>query len=270
MVSWKAKSTSFRTSADGVRQGRRLPNALLIGGRGTYACHLAFLVEIWDFLRSGKAFTVDYIKRQKICHFNNIRNDASGGVCVLVGTTLIVLTRIPLLILSTCSKLCLWCIGKTPEQQKAYKFTSMSAFITKNEHIFVNPCLNPRSHFQWLKLRIPDNPSERGPEGTKPENDDESSDSSDDENEDPSKPTSLQSQTTHRWSNLPTDQSKIPLEERIKNAIQNSFQKHKTTLSLKNIGMGPTLPLHICRLNYVVCPSIHQETVFLRSKVKPH
>jgi hypothetical protein len=32
------------------------------------------------------AFTVDYIKRQKICHFNNIRNDATGGVCVLVGT----------------------------------------------------------------------------------------------------------------------------------------------------------------------------------------
>jgi len=31
------------------------------------------------------AFTVDYIKRQRICHFNNIRNDASGGVCVLVG-----------------------------------------------------------------------------------------------------------------------------------------------------------------------------------------
>jgi len=47
-------------------------------------------------------------------------------------------------------------------------------------------------------------------------------------------------------------QSKVPLEERIKNAIQNSFQKHKTTLSLKNLGMGPTLPLHICRLNYVV------------------
>ncbi len=46
--------------------------------------------------------------------------------------------------------------------------------------------------------------------------------------------------------------SKIPLEERIKNAIQNSFQKHKTTLSLKNVGMGPSLPLHICRLNYVV------------------
>lgn len=152
------------------------------------------------------AFTVDYIKRQKICHFNNIRNDAGGGVCVLV--------------------------GKTPEQQKAYKFTSMSAFITKNEHIFVNPCLNPRSHFQWLKLRIPDNPSERGAEA-KADVDEDEEDSSDDEHEDPS-------------------QSKVPLEERIKNAIQNSFQKHKTTLSLKNLGMGPTLPLHICRLNYVV------------------
>jgi hypothetical protein len=75
--------------------------------------------------------------------------------------------------------------GKTPEQQKAYKFTSMSAFITKNEHIFVNPCLNPRSHFQWLKLRIPDNPSERGAEA-KADVDEDEEDSSDDEHEDPS------------------------------------------------------------------------------------
>jgi len=153
------------------------------------------------------AFTVDYIKRQRICHFNNIRNDASGGVCVLV--------------------------GKTAEQQKAYKFTSMSAFIIKNEHIFVNPCLNPRSHFQWLKLRIPDNSSGQGAEAKADADDDEEEEESEEEPEEPG-------------------QSKAPLEERIKNAIQSSFQKHKTTLSFKNLGIGPTLPLHICRLNYVV------------------
>jgi Leucine-rich repeat (LRR) protein len=55
----------------------------------------------------------------------------------------------------------------------------------------------------------------------------------------------------------------VPLEERIKNAIQNSFQKHKTTLSLKNLGMGPTLPLHICRLNYVVRVTPAQEPMLL-------
>jgi len=31
------------------------------------------------------AFTVDYIKQGKICHFNNIKNDPQGGVCVFVG-----------------------------------------------------------------------------------------------------------------------------------------------------------------------------------------
>jgi hypothetical protein len=162
------------------------------------------------------AFTVDYIKRNKICHFNNIRNDPSGGVCVLV--------------------------GKTPDQQKSYKFTSMNAFITKNEHIFVNPCLNPRSHFQWLKLRIPDS-NENSGVGSKKlsanDNDEEEDETDDDEDDDDEE-------------NEDPAESKIPTEERVKNAIQNAFQKNKAQLSLKNLGIGPQLPLHICRLNYVV------------------
>lgn len=122
------------------------------------------------------AFTVDYIKRQKICHFNNIRNDASGGVCVLVGACVCCSLLVP------ASQAHPKGTGKTPEQQKAYKFTSMSAFITKNEHIFVNPCANPRSHFQWLKLRIPESPSERAE--AKADAEDEEEDSSEDEHED--------------------------------------------------------------------------------------
>eukprot|EP01087_Luapelamoeba_hula_P001780 TRINITY_DN1158_c5_g1_i3.p1 TRINITY_DN1158_c5_g1~~TRINITY_DN1158_c5_g1_i3.p1 ORF type:complete len:1011 (+),score=196.48 TRINITY_DN1158_c5_g1_i3:393-3035(+) len=147
------------------------------------------------------AFTVDYIKGGKIHHFNNIKNDPSGGVCVFV--------------------------GKSPEQHKAYKFTSMSAFISKNAHIFVNPCHNPRSHFQWLKLRIP-----------KPDDDDAGSGvnktrSGDEEVEN-------------------EHDMRIPVEERVKNAIQNAFKRKKNTLSLRGIGLGPTLPLHVCNLSYVV------------------
>jgi hypothetical protein len=77
--------------------------------------------------------------------------------------------------------------GKTPDQQKSYKFTSMNAFITKNEHIFVNPCPNLRSHFQWLKLRIPEN-SDNAAAGSKNttndnDNDDDEQDSEEDEEE---------------------------------------------------------------------------------------
>ncbi|KAL6046391.1 Rap1 GTPase-activating protein 1, variant 2 [Balamuthia mandrillaris] len=140
------------------------------------------------------AFTVDYIKRKKICHFNNIRNDPEGGVKVFVGKG---------------------------AQQQTYKFTSMHAFIHKNEHIFIHPCLNPRSHFQWLKLRIPSSSSdgsfgeatsdeETGPAGSTP-------------------------------------------EERVKNAIQAAFKtENKGTLSLRGLGITGTLPAHICRLTYVV------------------
>lgn len=146
------------------------------------------------------AFTVDYIKQGKVCHFNNIKNDPQGGVCVFV--------------------------GKTPETQKAYKFTSMAAFISKNSHIFVVPCLNPRSHFQWLKLRIPKLEEEKA------------------------------EASSSRVQEVETDESeldpKVPVEEKVKNAIQNSFRRNKTTLSLRNIGIGPALPTHICNLTYVV------------------
>ena len=69
-------------------------------------------------------FTVDYLKGNKISHFNNIRNDTEGGIKVVTGKG---------------------------EGKKTYKYTNLSSFITRNKHIFIVPCMNARSHFQWLK-----------------------------------------------------------------------------------------------------------------------
>lgn len=67
---------------------------------------------------------MDYLKGNKISHFNNIRNDMEGGIKVVTGKG---------------------------ENKKIYKYTKLSTFISRNKHIFIVPCMNARSHFHWLK-----------------------------------------------------------------------------------------------------------------------
>lgn len=73
------------------------------------------------------AFTVDYIKGGKICHFNNIRNDPDAGIEVMVGR---------------------------PPAQHTYKYSNLNTFVTKNQHIFGEPCVNHESAFHRLQLRL--------------------------------------------------------------------------------------------------------------------
>jgi len=157
------------------------------------------------------AFTVDYIKKQKICRFNNIRNDPTGGVEVVVGR---------------------------PPRQQAYKYSTMDTFITKNSHIFQRPALNARSHFQWLKLRIPSAGSIKvsGPGGGGSGNN--ANDSSSDE--------------ANAKDNLPgVDQNSTP-EEKMASAIQHSYRTDRTTLSLKGFGIGPSVPPQVFVLKFLI------------------
>eukprot|EP01088_Endostelium_zonatum_P011791 TRINITY_DN25951_c0_g1_i2.p1 TRINITY_DN25951_c0_g1~~TRINITY_DN25951_c0_g1_i2.p1 ORF type:complete len:1030 (-),score=224.70 TRINITY_DN25951_c0_g1_i2:18-3107(-) len=153
------------------------------------------------------AFTVDYIKKQKICRFNNIRNDPTGGVEVVVGR---------------------------PPRQQAYKYSTMDTFITKNAHIFQRPALNARSHFQWLKLRIP--AAGLKTSGAAGANNNQNDSSSDETPKD----------------NIPgVDQNSTP-EEKLAAAIQHSYRTDKTVLSAKGFGLTGALPPQVCVLKFLI------------------
>lgn len=44
-------------------------------------------------------------------------------------------------------------VGRPPEQQ-VYKYSNLSTFIMKNQHIFGEPCINPASEFHKLQQRF--------------------------------------------------------------------------------------------------------------------
>jgi RAP1 GTPase activating protein 1 len=235
------------------------------------------------------AFTVDYIKSNKICHFNNIRNDPTGGVDVVV--------------------------GQQPNQQ-TYKYSNLSTFISKNQHIFKDACVNNRSQFQVLKQRLANPQSYRslddflaGPfptnsfhDASSDEYSTEESDTGDEEDEDESVDTEEPMSPRHSPRNSPDpkrqdlkkrgsgdkkttkkskdDAKKVVKKEKSRSSLlKNKFRKKqkakievapeeldprydqlieeayssdKRSLDLKAANLGPTFPGQVCHLEDLV------------------
>lgn len=159
------------------------------------------------------AFTVDYVKDGKLCHFNNIRNDPKGGVQVIV--------------------------GKPPKQQ-IYKYSSLSAFVGKNKHLFAYPCTNPRSHFQWMKVQIPAADSvdhARGLAASAPATPDIS-----------------------HTAGTP-EEKEDARKQRVTNAIQKAYKLNGGVLELRGFGLGPSVPSQIVMLKYLTSLDLSRNAI---------
>ncbi len=98
----------------------------------------------------------------------------------------------------------------------------------------MEPCFNPRSHFQWSKLQIPARGSLASAQFTSNNSD-----------------TTADSSSTGQQLSRPSDRA--DLKQRINEAIKKSYEgTNSKELSLKMFGIGPDFPAQVTALSYLV------------------